>query len=163
MGTWLLQRPGSLSGFFSAGFWERAVRQGKKKGHLSLSQRMGPRAGKSATWFLWLRNTITILKGINSMLTFAAFASRKKQFSRIQCLTGSEDFKLVSCAARLIRNQNEIQLLINSKKIQIVTHSGPEKGIRVSPGNTQPDQRSELCFTLLRHSHHPYEIKRAAQ
>lgn len=36
-----------LSGFFSAGFWERAVRQGKKKGHLSLSQRMGPRAGKS--------------------------------------------------------------------------------------------------------------------
>lgn len=97
------------------------------------------------------------------MLTFAAFASRKKQFSRIQCLTGSEDFKLVSCAARLIRNQNEIQLLINSKKIQIVTHSGPEKGMRVSPGNTQPDQRSELFFTLLRHSHHPNEIKRAAQ
>lgn len=55
--------------------------------------------------------------------------------------------------------KKEAQLLTNNKQIGIVSRSDHEKGIRVSIGNTQAEQGSELCFMLLRHSHHPNQIK----
>lgn len=55
--------------------------------------------------------------------------------------------------------KKEVQLLTNSEQIRIVSRSDHEKGIRVSIGNTQAEQGSELCFMLLRHSHRPNQIK----
>lgn len=140
-------RPGSLSACFSVGFWEREVGQGKTRTFVQRQGRMPPYfCNLKAQLFFFLYSHLLL---ISPDKTIHEKVSDSKQGPHTRQL---------HCEIRSLMKK-EAQLLTNNKQIGIVSRSDHEKGIRVSIGNTQAEQGSELCFMLLRHSHRPNQIK----
>lgn len=109
----------------------------------TLSQRTGWRAAKSDyTWLLWLRNAIIIFKSINAILTFAAFASRRNNSAEFSAWL---EVRTPGLSAEL---RGSFKVRMKCKKIQIVTHSGPEKasGCLLETHSQTRDQSSASCY-----------------